>query len=497
MTDKNIKYGNYTLSGLNKINLLLGRNGVGKSKLLQAFERNKSALQGIDIGVCRYLSPERAGVFQDNPSVAINMSNNKDWVENERSKNNPGNFREQTAVTLKGTIFNIVMKEGEDILPRGSAKKAVGEINSLLDNLYISFNSDNESKPFNLYRRETGEIISDNSQISSGEAELITLASEIITFETRCINNSKDSFLLIDEPDSHLHPDLQIKFCKFLDAVVKRNKNIHIIIATHSMPMIIAFAGNQNARVCYMQTQMEQLSFKALDDHDTLYLHSFEPSPLSIMFCQAPILIVEGEDDVRIWYQAVRTSKRKINVSPYPNHTKDTFADIESNTDKILSSISDNAMAFSIQDGDTNISRTSEIKGDGQRIKRFYLQCNEIENLLLTDEVFSHFGTNWENFKNKIVDWLEKSKTHEKYSVVKKFQEDGWKRREADIKNARGVIAKLLGSDEPYWETVIGKVIGGLALNPTSAPDYNSQSSIYTFLGKEIIEAFISPLDGN
>lgn len=50
----------------------------------------------------------------------------------------------------------------------------------------------------------------------------------------------KVNFLLLDEPDVHLHPDLQYKLGLFLKEIVSKN-NIKIIIATHSTAFIGAF----------------------------------------------------------------------------------------------------------------------------------------------------------------------------------------------------------------------------------------------------------------
>ena len=57
-----LQAGNYTLTGLGPKNILLGKNGCGKSRLLKQAEQALRA--SPDAGSIRYLSPERAGVLQ-------------------------------------------------------------------------------------------------------------------------------------------------------------------------------------------------------------------------------------------------------------------------------------------------------------------------------------------------------------------------------------------------------------------------------------------------
>lgn len=59
--------GGYNLWNLDRQNIVLGKNGCGKSHLLKRLEQ---ALVGkADIGALRYISPERAGMLQYEPGV--------------------------------------------------------------------------------------------------------------------------------------------------------------------------------------------------------------------------------------------------------------------------------------------------------------------------------------------------------------------------------------------------------------------------------------------
>jgi predicted ATP-dependent endonuclease of OLD family len=53
------------------------------------------------------------------------------------------------------------------------------------------------------------------AEISSGEAELISLGIEASAFAQE-LDVEKANYLFLDEPDVHLHPDLQDRLVKFL-----------------------------------------------------------------------------------------------------------------------------------------------------------------------------------------------------------------------------------------------------------------------------------------
>jgi predicted ATP-dependent endonuclease of OLD family len=60
---------------------------------------------------------------------------------------------------------------------------------------------------FKIFNKDGSEVSED--QVSSGEAELIALAIEVLVFSR---DSRSNRVLLLDEPDVHLHPDLQQRF---------------------------------------------------------------------------------------------------------------------------------------------------------------------------------------------------------------------------------------------------------------------------------------------
>src|SRR6476661_7644934 len=78
-----------TLRNLTEINIIVGRNGSGKSRFLR---RLSGPAVSPDFAI-RYLSPERTGAFDADANISNVMRNNRSWVDDERRKNQPDRFK--------------------------------------------------------------------------------------------------------------------------------------------------------------------------------------------------------------------------------------------------------------------------------------------------------------------------------------------------------------------------------------------------------------------
>ncbi len=70
------------------------------------------------------------------------------------------------------------------------------------------------------------------SELSEGEQQMLTVMGLVL------IAGEYDTLFLFDEPDTHLNPMWQRDFVKLLDEFNLKNRNSHIIVATHS-PLIV------------------------------------------------------------------------------------------------------------------------------------------------------------------------------------------------------------------------------------------------------------------
>lgn len=87
-----IKADGKKFSNLAKINILLGKNGSGKSTHLRRFEQNKETLPNF--GTARYITPERGGELAYQGNIETNLVQDPTWGDSMRRNNRFDNFRQ-------------------------------------------------------------------------------------------------------------------------------------------------------------------------------------------------------------------------------------------------------------------------------------------------------------------------------------------------------------------------------------------------------------------
>src|SRR5262249_47138225 len=144
--------------------------------------------------------------------------------------------------------------------------------------------------------------------LSSGEAQLFTLAVDITTIAAIWhLEGRQERILLVDEPDAHIHPDLQIRVAEFLVAVATRY-SLQVVVATHSLSLLAALAqyGKEDASVFFLSkaspSQSAQKFGVVLQELTTCLGGHVLMGPLF----SAPLLLTEGDDDYKVWSQAPR-----------------------------------------------------------------------------------------------------------------------------------------------------------------------------------------------
>ena len=266
-----------------------------------------------NIGRVRYITPERGGQLKYEPNIELNIVNSPGWLSQMTRANQYGQFRQQSMVNYR-KLETLCLREIE--LNQELRQKfeytfdtTISKINLLLDNVEIR----REESDFGVYAKRDGKKL-DTNTISSGESELICLAIECLSFQKQS-QMENGNFLFLDEPDVHLHPDLQTRLVHFLRDLVN-TENFQIIVATHSTAFLGAFHDYQHARIAFMTFGQRELVFQPVSEVYRKILPVFGAHPLSNVFNEAPILLVEGEDDERIWQQAVRTAQGRIKIFP-------------------------------------------------------------------------------------------------------------------------------------------------------------------------------------
>lgn len=481
----NIKTAAYQVKNLNRINILLGKNGVGKSTI---FKNLLGAENDTPAPIhAEYVTPERGGFLKYEAGVDNAITTDPSWIPTNRSVNQSSNFKQQTISRyqalemdvlrlIEETTFGGAMPNANDYF-----QSYIDTINSLLENIEIK--RIKGEKSFKIYKKGTDNELNPQT-ISSGESELISLAIECLSFQKRD-SVGKEKILLLDEPDVHLHPDLQVKFMRFIHKLsVENGSEFRVIIATHSTAFLGAIEKNTDVNVAFIVPNSTIIEFNPISDIYKEFLPVFGAHPLSNVFNEAPVLLVEGEDDERIWQQAVRTSNGKVKIYPCVCGDIHKIGLFEKEVKKVINSIYDNAKAYSLRDRDGG---TEDDLPDDLPIIKLKLKCYSAENLILTNEVLESLGYTWETLQAAMNEWIaEKTgKSHPQLEEMKNFQQGGYDRKSVKIKDLRMLLIGIMGSNKS-WEIIVGKKIAQLSWSTTT--DYTIDGSVYNYLGQKLVE---------
>jgi predicted ATPase len=454
-----------------RFTVFLGKNGSGKSTLLRALDSSNR------FGT-KYISPERGGTLLYDPNVELNMSNNENWIISDRRKNRTEQFRQQSTAQFRNLEVLVLREIEQNTEKRRDASytfnQTLAKINALLPAIELR----RSDRGFKIHNK-AGAIIPED-QISSGEAELIALAIEVLVFARE---SKANKVLLLDEPDVHLHPDLQQKFIGFIEATAGEY-DFKVAIATHSTAVIGSFAMRTELQIVPI-TSRSQSDFKVFTYspicHDILPV--FGAHPLSTQFNRSPVLLVEGEDDKRVIDQFVRSAGGAFTFTPCVVGSVDEMNAWEGWLNEFLPSIYDSPKGYSLRDLDD--APLCDIDDVGC-VSRSRLNCYAVENLLLTKECFASHGLQAEEFQKLVADWVEQRPAHPASPLLKTLAENFDDRRTIKIKDVRNVLVALLGTNKP-WEVLVGQLLAANAKN-----DDSSKHTIREYLGPNVISKLLS-----
>lgn len=470
----------YKILNLSPMNVLMGKNGCGKSRMLRAIEQ--AMVRSPDFPHVRYLSPERGGTLEYNPGVEQSMNSNARWLADTRRGNRAEQFRLQSVTQFRKleilTLRDIEKNSNLRLDLNYTFDKIVGQINEILYNIRI----ERAESGFEFLVRGSEEKLKP-AEISSGEAEIVSLAIEVLVFEKE-VEGKENCYLLMDEPDLHVHPDLQTKFARFLGAATNR-AGFTVILATHSTAFLGALADNEDTSVEFMRGGETELSFEQVTRIHRAVLPVFGAHPLSSVFNEAPPLLVEGDDDERVWQQAVRSSAGRIRVYPVPVDGVGEMPPYERIVQDVAASVYDEGIAYSLRDRDDGAGDIN----DDLPLVRMCLSCRAIENLILTDDLLHLLGTDWQSLRSGIEVWLERNTDHPNHAAMKTFWDNGLNRKSADLKVLRNDLMGITGSSKP-WEVAVGQAIAG-AGRPSS-PFNPVPNSIHEFLGEKVCATLLN-----
>jgi energy-coupling factor transporter ATP-binding protein EcfA2 len=469
--------------GLSNVNILLGRNGSGKSRFLRFLDSGLTSSPEFNV---RYISPERAGIFKKDGNIQNNIENDKTWLRSVRVKNQADNFKAASANFLRELEIMYLRRLQDSAELRRDPDRnfrtdRLDAINRLLTN--VSVEQQQQHADF-VFRSSSGDEVPPD-QISSGESEAVALACEIMYFfET--LDSSRFNLLLLDEPDVHLHPDLQARLAKFILRKVEElsaefRPKVAICIATHSTALVCALAPSDYTSIGTKDFGVEKVQQFAATDQ-LKKVAPFFGHPLSLSLSNDALLILEGEDDERVWQQAARSSQGRIRLFPVLASSVNQQSELETFCAQLLNTLYDSPLAYSLRDGD---GVAADLEPNGP-VVRFRLHCYAIENALLTEECLSLLQTTWPKFQESAKAWIAKNHGHRDIALIQQLVESVDRMRNQKIKKIRQLICAIAGFTKP-WEMFVGQAIG--ALNPASLDD--SPATLTDFIGGNAIIALL------
>lgn len=131
---------------------------------------------------------------------------------------------------------------------------------------------------------------------SLGYNNLLYIATVFAELEVVNKNHSLFTVLLIEEPEAHLHPQIQSKLIKYLQKIASVKKNLQIIVTTHSaviassvgVESIIYIKGKQNGILS------KRVADFGLEDCVKKYLNRWMDITKSTLLFSKGVILVEG-----------------------------------------------------------------------------------------------------------------------------------------------------------------------------------------------------------
>ncbi len=131
---------------------------------------------------------------------------------------------------------------------------------------------------------------------SLGYNNLLYIATVLSELE---LIKESDAFtiLLIEEPEAHLHPQLQVKFIKYLESLSCTLPNAQIIVSTHSPVLASSVSIDKLIHLTGSESHITATTLSEKDFHDPLtknYINRWLDITKSTMLFSRGIILVEG-----------------------------------------------------------------------------------------------------------------------------------------------------------------------------------------------------------
>lgn len=376
--------GQWVITGLTGATVIFGKNGSGKSLLLRAYRDSDPAR-------LHYIAPERIG----NLSAAFGVAQSE-MDGGMRQQASQRNVADEYRSRVASRVVAFFLKRGA-LATKSNFPREPAELELLLNRLLPDFEVKLSANApyYSLQRVGTAAQVGNADQLSSGEAQLLTLGLDIVTVAAIWeLETTSPRILLIDEPDAHLHPDLQVRFADFLNVVATEFK-LQAVISTHSPALLAAMGqfGGLNTSVVYFSRAAACVAARPFDASLKQLAACLGGNVLMGSLFSVPLLLVEGDDDYRIWSQVPR--HHRVNLAVIPSNGHEIFR-FQETLERLFSSMCtyQGPLGYALVDSDHSIPAPTGTNPQ-QFVPFLQLQCHEAENLFFADEVLAEMATTW------------------------------------------------------------------------------------------------------
>lgn len=299
----------------------------------------------------------------------------------------PVNIRQHlSSGNVSAIIRNLVLdlKKNNDENYKMLQNRLIQDFGFYLDNVVFNEQKDMFIKAAYSEKLEDKKITFDFNSSGSGFMQVLQILAPIYTV---CPHECK--VVLLDEPDAHLHPNMQIALAKSLQKIQKE-LNIQIIISTHSAAIIKTVKPSNVVPIAANNPICKPLSAKEDVEEKIAQLDNYE---LAKSVISGKMVFIE-DANIEIWETVDKILGTKVfyganTVSIHKGRSKD---------DKIPFQIKPLLRDFLNKDIEIIFIRDSDglsaewkqkliEYGKKKEVKLFLLEKYEIENYLLTGEL--------------------------------------------------------------------------------------------------------------
>lgn len=221
--------------------IVLGANGSGKSSFIYSnVEKVRAAGELVLISAQRNMSFDSKRIEMQSNEYEITQSILKSYFNgNEHRWKKTSDifcklpiYKMKRAVNLRNACIAKRVDAGDTTVLKFPDEDPIASVNDILEmsNMFVRIEQNSDGDISVLNKRNNKEARYSLSEMSDGEKNAIMIAFDIVSAK-------KNSVLLIDEPERHLHRSISLPL---LTSLARKRTDCYLIISTHD----IEFASN-------------------------------------------------------------------------------------------------------------------------------------------------------------------------------------------------------------------------------------------------------------